>query len=106
MTDDEVGLSAEYSHPRPRKCSLCDAKHFVHGLCQKHHSRVRRHGNPHTVIADEDRRHVLLSFEKARKIRALRAAGHPVKDIADDFDVCASTISKVVQGVSWRTGSR
>src|SRR5271166_780969 len=104
MNETTIGLGP-YSGPRQRKCSIegCDGKYYMNGLCQKHANRMRRHGSAHVCIANEDRRHVKLSAEKAAEIRALRAAGFTLKVIASSYDeVTYSAVQKAAQGKNWK----
>ena len=39
----------------------CDARHFGHGLCEKHHARWRRHGDPEFKVRRNFGGHVRVS---------------------------------------------
>lgn len=43
----------------------------------------------------------VLTMEKARTIRAMRAAGRSLKELAKRFGVGISTVSRVCKGESW-----
>lgn len=43
-----------------------------------------------------------LDADKVRAIRAHRAAGMLLKEIAAEFDVSITTVFKVVHGICWR----
>ncbi len=108
--NNEVGL-APYGgghRQRKRRCSIsgCDKDYFAVGYCQMHRNRVRRHGDPHVVIANENRKHVKLSAEKAAEIRKLYdAGGMSLKLIGDDYGVSASAIYKITSYKNWKNAA-
>lgn len=97
---------------QPRLCSVegCDERHYCQSLCKIHYDRWRKHGDPHKVITDQERRHVVLDWETVAIIRARRAAGETVSAIARDLKLNRSTASKAALATNWaapgaRTGS-
>jgi hypothetical protein len=46
-----------------------------------------------------------LTIEKAREIRALRATGMMTKQIAEQYNVCRTTVRDIVRGVIWKEGA-
>jgi hypothetical protein len=42
-----------------------------------------------------------VTAEQVREMRRLRASGSILKDIAEEFDVCISTASKITNGSAW-----
>lgn len=66
-----LGLLSDATYERARKpiCKFCEETSQAHGLCAKHYSRLRRHGDP------------LLTYKPGRHV----AGSQPLRELTSNF---------------------